>query len=320
MKLLLVAKRAIGAALVVPVALTLASQPPSLPNRPLQADATGLTGVAPDVPVPGGEPCVVNLFQNVELYEQDFGSNGSPTPYTYSPPAGCDGPWSKVVLKVDLRDFGDDATQAYIRLAGIQIFQGSMPSYAYRSNTWHVERDVTDLSPLLNHAHTGQVALLPEQALWLNMATDVATLSAQLLFYRATSSAPAQEAPDALFRVVPESNTISLPHNIVRAYLDIYNQEPWWYTCVTDKEGAAFDYAFYSAAAMGGQTKNAINAPDQGCGGGSFAEIEVRIDGTPAGVAPVFPLLPGPPAAPARSSTRRNNPRSASITCPIGSI
>lgn len=288
MRFSLVARRAIGAALVGPIAVTLAAQPTSTPSAALQANSTGVTTVAPDIPVPAGEPCVVNLFQNVALYEQIPGSDLPPTPYAYAPPVGCRGPWAKVVLKVDLQDAGDDPTQAYIRLAGIQIFQGSMPSYGYRSNTWHVERDVTDLASLLTQAHTGQVALLPEQTIWENMATDQATLSAQLLFYRASSSAPAQKTPDALFRVVPEHNTVSLPHNIVRAYLDVYNQEPWWYTCVTDKEG----YAFYSAAAMGAQAKFAINAPDQGCGGGSFAEIEVRIDGTPAGVAPVFPLLP----------------------------
>ena len=286
MKFLLLARRAVGAALVGPIAVALASQSMSIPNRPLQADSTGVTSVAPDVPVPAGEPCVANLFQNVDLYEQPSGTAPSPIPYTYSPPAGCRGPWAKVVLTVSLQDDGNDPTQAYIRLAGIQIFQGSMPFY--RSNTWHVERDVTDLSSLLTQAHTGQAGLLAEQTIWQNMSTDHAILSAQLLFYRASSSAPAQKTPDALFRVVPENNTVSLPHNIVRAYLDVYNQEPWWYTCVTDKEG----YAFYSAAAMGGQAKFAINAPDQGCGGGSFAEIKVSIDGTPAGVAPVFPLLP----------------------------
>ena len=288
MKLMLLARRAVGAALIGPIAVALASQPTSTPSSPSQADSTGVTTVAPEVPVPAGEPCVVNLLQNVALYEQIPGSDPTPTPYTYSPPAGCRGPWAKVVLKVDLQDFGNDPTLAYIRLAGIEIFQGSMPSIASASNTWHVERDVTDLSSLLTQAHTGQAVLFPEQTIWENMETDQATLSAQLLFYRASSSAPAQKTPDALFRVVPENNTVSLPHNIVRAYLDVYNQEPWWYTCVTDKEG----YAFYSAAAMGAQQKIAINAPDQGCGGGSFAEIEVSIDGTPAGVAPVFPLLP----------------------------
>ena len=286
MKFLLLARRAVSAALVGPIAVAVASQPTSIRNSPLLADSTGITSVAPAVPVPAGEPCVVNLFQNVEIYEQLPDSGISPTPYTYSPPAGCNGPWAKVVLKVDLQDYGDDPTRAYIRLAGIQMFQGSMPSRGL--NTWHVERDVTDLSSLLTQAQTGQVALLPEQTIWDNREIDQAILSAQLLFYPASSSAPAQKTPDALFGVVPENNTISLPHNIVRAYLDVYNQEPWWYTCVTDKEGGAF----YSAAAMGGQAKFAINAPDQGCGGGSFAEIEVRIDGTPAGVAPVFPLLP----------------------------
>ncbi len=39
------------------------------------------------------------------------------------------------------------------------------------------------------------------------------------------------------------------------------------------------------------RTRRGIFPPLQGCNGGSFAEIRVSIDGTPAGIAPVFPLL-----------------------------
>jgi hypothetical protein len=276
---------------LVPVATALAFDGDPAPSQPQQVGDTGVITVSPRVPVPAGSPCVVTLFENQFLQEQQQGRPDSGTPYTYLPPAGCHGPWAKVVLKVDVTDFGgQDPARPYVRLGSIELFEGSLASLFTQPTapTWQIERDVTDLAPLLAQAHSGQVGLVPDQAIWQdNETTTQATLSAQLLFYRASSSAPAPKTPDAVYRVLPEANTVTLPHNIVRAYLDVYNEEPWWFTCVTDQES----YAFYSSLAMGGARGNGIGPPSEGCGGGSFAEIGVRIDGTPAGVAPVFPLL-----------------------------
>jgi hypothetical protein len=69
------------------------------------------------------------------------------------------------------------------------------------------------------------------------------------------------------------SATFNLPMNIEQMYLDVYAQsqsnDEFWYTCVpNDVSGELFS-----------------------CGNTAFRETEVSIDGTPAGVAPVYPWI-----------------------------
>ena len=69
------------------------------------------------------------------------------------------------------------------------------------------------------------------------------------------------------------AQTFTLPTNVERAYLDVIaqsqNQDEFWYTCVPD--------------AVAGEVES--------CGGTGFRETEIAIDGTPAGVAPVYPWI-----------------------------
>ncbi len=69
------------------------------------------------------------------------------------------------------------------------------------------------------------------------------------------------------------AGTFTLPTNIQNAYLDVYAQsqsaDEFWYTCVpNDVSGELFS-----------------------CGNTGFRETEITIDGTPAGVAPVYPWI-----------------------------
>ena len=299
MKLFSPGSRALTALLLVPASATFASQ--WTPPQPMLVGSTAVSTVAPPhVPTAAGTPCVVHLFAGEVVMEQSAGSSGLGNSYAYTPPAGCHGPWAKVVLKVTVDEEAgghfSDAAKAYIRLGGVQIFEGSLSNLPTQMNpmppdgSWQAERDLTDLASLLVGAHSGQVGLFSEQSNWDNMTDEQASVSAQLLFYPASAANPAQKTPDAVYRVLPEANTVTLPHNIVRAYLDVYNAEPWWFTCVTSHEVYALS-PFFSAIAPGGATRLGIFPPQEGCSGGSFAEIGVRIDGTLAGVAPVFPLL-----------------------------
>src|ERR1043165_7070100 len=76
-----------------------------------------------------------------------------------------------------------------------------------------------------------------------------------------------KSAADALQR------TMSLPTNMVRLYLDVQAEsqggDEFWYTCVPDDQAQVL----------------------QSCGGGSFREVLVRIDGQPAGLALVVPRV-----------------------------
>lgn len=292
MKFFTFGSRVLAALLLVP-ACAIASE--GTTAQPMLVGSTDVTTTAPPhVPVATSTPCVVNLFSGEVVMEE------SSNPYSYAPPAACPGPWAKVVLKVKVDEeaggYFSDATKAYVRLGGIQMFEGSLSNVPTQmhpmppNGSWQVERDATDLSALLFGTHNGQVGLLSEQSLWDNMENEQASVSAQLVFYPPTAANPAQTTPNAVYRVLPNADTLTLPHNIVRAYLDVYNAVPWWFTCVTNHEVYTLS-PFFSPIALGGATQSGIFPPLEGCSGGSFAEIGVSIDGTPAGVAPMFPLL-----------------------------
>jgi hypothetical protein len=116
--------------------------------------------------------------------------------------------------------------------------------------------------------------------------------------------------PDAVIAVNQGMDApVNLPTNIVRAYLDVegdyednpsdggnipttYSQQPYWYSCYQSYPAdQSLSTAIASIYAPGGQPLVHIFPPAQGCAGGSFQEITVDVDGTPAGIAPAFPLV-----------------------------
>jgi hypothetical protein len=246
-----------------------------------QIGTSNTASADPAVPRPGTTPCAVQLYSNLAF--ADF----SPKPFTYTPPATCPGPWAKVVLEADFsvtagRQF--DRT-AQIAVGHVNVYYGTTaePS-ASVSPSWHVERDLTDYSPLFRSVQAGDVNL---GNLVNSTYTGIIHGSARLLLYPASAAAPAPRTADA---VLPLSTapggaallattssvlapTFSLPANVEAAYLDVIPQsqssDEFWYTCVPDDvAGTLFS-----------------------CGGTSFREAEVTIDGQPAGVAPVYPWI-----------------------------
>jgi peptide N-acetyl-beta-D-glucosaminyl asparaginase amidase A len=235
----------------------------------------------PTVPRPAITPCVVQLYSGYTF--ADF----SPKPFTYTPPAACPGPWAKVVLEADFsvtagRQF--DRT-AQIAIGHVNVYYGTTaePS-ASVSPAWHVERDLTDYSPLFASAQTGEVNL---GNLVNSTFTGILHGSARVLLYPTSASAPAPRTADT---VLPLSTapggaallstgsdvlaaTFSLPANVEAAYLDVIPQsqssDEFWYTCVPD------------------DAANVVFS----CGGTAFREAEVTVDGQPAGVAPVYPWI-----------------------------
>src|SRR6185312_1649388 len=74
---------------------------------------SGNTATAdPPLTRPDTPPCLVTLFNNVAF--ADF----SPKPFSFTPPAGCPGPWAKVVLNAD---FSIQAGRQFDRTAEIWI-------------------------------------------------------------------------------------------------------------------------------------------------------------------------------------------------------
>lgn len=252
------------------------------PGSAAAAGSNPITTVDPRVPRGAGKACVVELFHN-----QRFPDESDPFHYTYAPPPDCPKPWAKVILLLDITGSRHAAVYSLsVDLAGVPIFRGIPPKYD-NDATWHVERDLTDDISLLRVPNDGQILNFSDGSLELGPPTQI-TGSAKLLFYRASANTPAPRVPDAVYPF--NSTAQSLPHNIVRAYLDVFNAAPWWFTCVPDQSVNTW-HALVSRLALGDEPQLGIFPPGQGCRGGSFLESEIIIDGTPAGVVPTFPLL-----------------------------
>lgn len=227
---------------------------------------------------PTTTPCVVTLFK-----DQTF-ADFTAKPISYTPPDDCPGPWAKVVLEAD---YGVSAGRQYdrtavINLNGVNVFYGTtMEPSSSVARSWHVERDLTDYSALFKSAHDGEAIL---DNVVDDTYTGVITGTAKLYLYPTDADNKVARLPkkvlplaSSLTSLSPDnttlSKTFSLPTNVDKAYLDIIAQaqssDEFWYTCVPD------DYADTL----------------QSCGGSSFREVEVAIDGTPAGVAPVHPWI-----------------------------
>lgn len=270
----------VSLALVSEVAYSQVVPAPATPqissSNPVSAD--------PPVPRPHSKPCAVQLLTNQEFADYN------PKTFSYTPPANCPGPWAKVVLTADFtvtegRQF--DRTAQFF-LGGANIYFGTTAEpRATLSPSWHVERDVTDLSALFKSDQPG-TAILGNFIGISNGVTyngiiygDVA-----LQFYPATHLDEAPRVPDEVIGLpgnsgaatvnttaTPYTQTLTLPDNVESAYLDVIAQsqlsDEFWYLCVP----------------------NDVANELQSCGNTGFRQTEIAIDGQPAGVAPVYPWI-----------------------------
>ncbi len=236
----------------------------------------------PAVPRPQTQPCSVVLFNNQAF--ADYSNH----PFSYVPPAACPGPWSKVVLEVDMSiNAGNQYDRtAHIWLAGVNIYTGTTeePSATVARN-WHVERDITDYSALFKSGQQGSVDL----GNTVNSTyTGVLHGTATLQFYPAIPGYKPSRTPDVVYPMSASATggavalntstdqlkqTITFPPNVERAFIDVLAQgqsgDEFWYTCVP----------------------NTLTSQLQSCGSTAFREAEISIDGQAAGVAPVYPWI-----------------------------
>ncbi|HEY0688713.1 MAG TPA: peptide-N4-asparagine amidase, partial [Kribbella sp.] len=98
---------------------------------------------APPVAVPNTRHCSVQIVQN------GF-KNFDPYVSTYTPPADCRGPWSKVVLRMQGSVKGVQFDRlGHITIGGVGVFRTSTPEPSADGISWQVEKDVSAYSPLL---------------------------------------------------------------------------------------------------------------------------------------------------------------------------
>jgi Peptide N-acetyl-beta-D-glucosaminyl asparaginase amidase A len=289
----------------VAVPLAVAYSPaPRAQSKPA-IGSPNVTIADPPIPVPATKPCVVQLFPT-----EDFGPKGEntrmdsvPHPFSYQPPSGCNAPWAKIVLEAD---FSVDAGHQYDRTAsiwmnGFNLYFGTTEEPSPRFGpSWRVERDLTDYTALLRSPGKG-VALINN---WVDAErASVIKASARLLFYPSDASFPAPKTPDEVYPLNGSENTpanlqngsdellrrMAFPLNTARVFLDVVAQsqfhDEFWYTCLPDQ------YIQQTTAfAMKRGYKGAPTRP-RACSGGSYREVEVSIDGQPAGLAPIYPWV-----------------------------
>jgi len=238
----------------------------------------------PTVPRPSTPSCTVNLFENMEF------DNYNIMDYTYTPPSGCPGPWAKVVFTADFTVTAGtqyDRTGAFY-LGNANIYYGTTAEPGQTlSPSWHVERDVTDLSSLFTTTQAGTAILGNFVGVYDGVDYNgIIYANANLIFYQSGPQAPAPHVPNLVIGLPGNSGaatlntptsvytqTVSLPTNVTEAYLDVIAQsqinDEFWYTCVPTALATELE-----------------SCPDTG-----FRETEITIDGAPAGVAPVYPWI-----------------------------
>ncbi len=262
----------------------LAAQVVTIPETP-QIGSPNPATAEPVVLDPNTKPCTVQLFENLEF--ADF----SAKTFDFTPPAGCPGPWAKVVFTADFtvtegRQF-DRTAAFYLGHANIYYGTTAEPSKSV-SPSWHIERDVTDLSAIFAATQTGEADLGNFVGTSGGVTYNgIIYANAALLFYPVSRF---DRAPAVADIVVPLpdaqggakglntttdqlSQTVTLPANVERVYLDVIAQsqsnDEFWYLCVP----------------------NDVADELQSCGNTGFRETEISIDGQPAGVALVYPWI-----------------------------
>ncbi|MDX6355492.1 MAG: hypothetical protein QOF98_2395 [Streptomyces sp.] len=252
---------------------------PSYVENGYQDPVTALPPVSkPDTP-----SCEVTVMQH------DFANSyGQPYTGTVTPPPACPGPWSKVVLNWS----GSVAGRQYDRLAGVwiggaEVLRTSTPEPDDDGITWQVEKNITSFTPLLRDPQ-------PLVADLGNVVNDTYTgtyhMRLTLTYYETDRRNPAPAVADQVLPLsassteagwytlspgASASKSVVFPRNLVNARLEVYARgggcDEQWFTAVPDDLAAA--------------------EPDYLCGGGPYREVQVSVDGRPAGLAQPYPVV-----------------------------
>ncbi|WP_329307189.1 hypothetical protein OG322_28600 [Streptomyces sp. NBC_01260] len=271
----------VGGALAAPAQADTAPKPGSNPAVDYQdpVDAT------PPVSRPDTEHC------SVTAVDHDFGYTLGGPPYTttLTPPKKCEGPWNKVVLDWS----GSVKGRQYDRLAavfigGAEVFRTSTAEPDDDGISWHVAKDITDFTPLLKDPQKLQLEL---GNVVNETYTGVYRIKLKITYYQADRRHPAATTAD---RVVPLGDTgsdsapwmsvgnggstrtdVTFPRNLTDARLEVYAR------------GGGCDEQWFDAV----PSDLAETAPDYLCGGGPYREVQVTVDGQPAGLAQPYPVV-----------------------------
>ena len=276
------------ALLIVALALATTTSLFAQPNKaqyPPLATGTSLEATAdPLVARPNTRHCEVTLLTNQAF--ADFSNKN----FSFTPPANCPGPWAKVILTADFSiqpGVQFDRT-GQLFFGNVNIFFGTTAEpLQSQTDTWHVERDLTDYTALFKTAQTGYAIL--GNIVGADGLTSTIFGTFKLEFYQSDFANPAPRTADMVLPLPDNGNgavqltnsspeltqTFTLPTNVESAYIDVLAQsqfdEEQWFFCVPN-----------TPAALVSEIE---------CGNTAFRQVDVSIDGKPAGVAPVYPWI-----------------------------
>lgn len=247
---------------------------------------------------------------SLQVLQSDFASRerSSPAFFSYTPPANCPSPWSRIVLELSASASEvqkDDI--AAIWVAGAEILRTSTPFTMAPNVFWRVRKDVTRYTALLRRPTRFFMMFLNDSNATLH---GVYTVNVSLHFYRGAvgrvsahpvirglypqpadliipisrEAADAAAGPGYWFRVTNETDvrtrTVLIPNNTYRAVLEVYvshhGDDEYWYAnpLRSDDAGAA------------GGDDLASKKPN-----GGFRQVVATIDGRYVGSAVPFPVI-----------------------------
>jgi len=236
----------------------------------------------PPVTRPHTHSCTVSL---ADAFPSNNATGGAQNfSGTVAAPAGCAGPWAKIVLDWTTSVQGRQFDRAgSLNIGATQVYFGTTYEPDPAGITYHFAKDITEYGALFHtpQAFNGGIVNFTN-------ATDngVYSQTVSITFYQADRANPAPAEPDVVAGLGgqdanPGSATVhlsaaGLPRNITRALLEVSIKgngcDEQWFTDVPDSVSAQF--------------------PGVGlCGHGPYREIDAAIDGTPAGVTQFFPYI-----------------------------
>ena len=270
------------ATLSVAIALPLSAQSKS-PLYPTLSTGTSLEATAdPNIARPNTKHCEVTLLDNQAF--ADFSNKD----FSFTPPSDCKGPWSKVILTADFSiqpGVQFDRT-AQLFFGGVNIYFGTTAEpLQTQTDTWHVERDLTDYTSLFKSAQSGYAFL--GNIVGADGLTSTIFGTFKLEFYETNIVNPAPVTADEIVPIQDGGNSsftiqtstpvvtqaVTFPKNTEQVYLDVTSQsqnaEEQWFFCVPTEIATVLN----------------------DCQDTAFRETEISIDGKPAGIAPVYPWI-----------------------------
>ncbi len=229
--------------------------------------STSTTRAGSSNPISFGEPLVLPSTRPTTvtvLNDQAFGNAPSPVQSVITLPTGH---WQKAILTITGKQQGRQFDRLLLTwAANTQIFTGVIPEPTQSGIAWTVQKDVTTYLPLLTGTQTFTT--------WINnyvtpVYTGIPVVSVSLSLYPSNdndSVTNTRNQPDTIVSLTPSPTmvtvhprqtltaTLNLPKDVTGVSLDLYaiaqiNDEFWW-----------------------------ASTP-------SFRELEVSIDGKPAGLA-----------------------------------